>query len=176
MIEIKEFSKVKSDNTESVTFKISVSDKQKLLNDATELDMSLSEFLRIKVLIEDADLKKLISQNRELTNQVKERLVRTKIPLLGQADEHSIVIQSTETGKKVMREFLTELKYRNRIMPQSDYDDDKDIAVALSIIITEELSRYLEEFRGIRKRYKITQLEQFYRLLFKHYYDSVFTK
>ena len=174
MNELIKQNRVKSDNTESVTFKISVSDKQKLIDDAAELRMTLSEYIRIKVLIEDTYLNKLILQNRELSKQVKESMVKLKVPYAGQVNETAILIQSTETGKKVIKQFLNEMKYRNNLLPRGDYDNDHDIACAFSVIIMETFAEMLEEFHGIRNKYKITRLEDFYRLLFKPYYDDVF--
>lgn len=174
MLEINESNQVKSENTESVTFKISVSEKNKVLKEAKELGMSLSEYLRIKVSIEDNDLKELIIQNMDLKHKIKENTVKYRVPAMQNVDDTSIVLQSTKTGKEVLRQMLSELKYRNKLFPRSDYQSHYDISSALSVVISEYCTDIFGELSGLRKKYKITRWEDYYRLLFKPYYEKVF--
>lgn len=174
MLDIHETNQVKSENTESVTFKISVSEKNKLLMEAKELGISLSEYLRIKVSIDDNGVKNLITQNKELKQKIKENTVKNRIPALQNTDDTAIVLQSTKTGKEVLGQMLSELKYRNKLFPRSNYRNDYDIASALSFIIADYCTDIFGELSGIRNKYKITRWEDYYRLLFKPYYEKVF--
>ena len=165
---------VKSENTESVTFKISVSEKNKLLSEAKELSMSLSEYLRIKVSIDDNGVKDLITQNKELKQKIKENTVKNRVPSLQNTDDTTIVLQSTKTGKEVLGQMLSELKYRNKLFPRSDFKNDNDLASGLSVIIAEHCTNIFGELSGIRNKYKITRWEDYFRLLFKPYYKTIF--
>jgi hypothetical protein len=175
MLEINESNQVKSTNTESVTFKISVSEKNKLLIEAKELGMSLSEYLRIKVSIDNNGVKELIIQNNELKQKIKENTVKNRVPSIQNADETSIVLQSTKTGKKVLGQLLFELKYRNKLFPRCYYQNDNEIATGLSVVIAEYCTDTFGDLPEIRNRYKITRWEDYYRLLFKPYYEKVFS-
>jgi len=174
MLDINETNQVKSENTESVTFKISVPEKNKLLMEAKEMGMSLSEYLRIKVSIEDNDLKELILQNKKLKQKIKENTVKYRVSTIHNADDTSIVLQSTKTGKEVLSQMLSELKYRNKLFPMCEYQNDYDIACGLSVVISEYCTDIFGELSGIRNKYKITRWEDYFRLLFKPYYKAIF--
>jgi len=57
---------------------------------------------------------------------------------------------------------------------RSDYRNDYDLASGLSLVIAEHCTDIFGELSGIRNKYKITRWEDYYRLLFKPYYESIF--
>lgn len=164
---------VQEGNSEAVTFKISPENKQKLVKDAEQIGLSLSEYIRIKVLIDDINLKKLISDNLDLQKKVKENLVKATLPITNEVDSQTINLKTTEEGLKVMGILLTELRDREFLMPKKVRYEDNDIANAISVIVFRYLASYLEEFDELRNTYGITSDYQFYELLFKPLYEEV---
>jgi len=79
-----------------------------------------------------------------------------------------------KTGKEVLGQILSELKYRNKLFPRSDYRNDYDLASGLSVVIAEYCTNIFGELSGIRNKYKITRWEDYFKLLFKPYYEAIF--
>jgi len=176
MFEFKKKPEVKSDSTQSVTFKITESDKHKLNITAKELGMTLSEYIRLKVMLDENEWTKLIIENRKLKHQIKEYIIKEKIHSSNKVLDGSIVIQSSETGKEVIKQMLNKLMLRNRLLGKEIIESDFHLTKAFSIIITEELATLLDEMDDIRENYEIKSFEDFYSLLFGFYFDSVFNK
>jgi hypothetical protein len=176
MEELIETTAARSDNNESVTFKISVSDKQKLLRTATDMNMTVSEYIRIKLLMEEEDLHRIIKENKELKQKAKESKVRQQSNRASNSFNDSIIIQSTNTGKEVIGVFLEIMNRRQMLRPKGYRESDLTIGCALSLIIFERLLPLLSELDDIREKYDIIEVEQFYQLLFEPYYATVFPK
>ena len=88
----------------------------------------------------------------------------------------SIVIQSSERGKKVIEQMLNKLRERNKLLGKEPIGNDFLFAKALSIIITEELATLLSGMDDLREDYGIRGIDDFYKLLFGFYFESVFNR
>lgn len=166
----------KSDSTESITFKVSVQDKLKIQDQANSLNLSLSEFIRTKLLMDEESISKIIIENTELKKEMKENLVRATMPNLSDQDENSITLTSTKKGIEIIQLMLREIGGHTTLIPYSNFESKEDIESALCVIIADRLSNYVEDITGLRQVYGINGYEDFLKLLFEPYVDLIFSK
>ena len=164
----------KSENNESITFKISAKDKQKLMQVSSDIGLNLSDYIRIKLFLDEPDLHAIIKENKELKVRAKENLVRQFVVRTVNPEDETITLLMTKKGKVALKELLEEIKPKMNMWPQEVMDNDMIIGSALSYFISERLSLYLSELDDFRIKYGITQFEQFYMLLFEPYYSTIF--
>jgi len=75
MNKLTEQNKILQDTNPTITFKVPTADKSKITAKAAELGMSLSEYIRIKLLLEEPELNAIIRENKERNNRQKKTLL-----------------------------------------------------------------------------------------------------
>jgi hypothetical protein len=173
MNELTEQKEVLNDTNPTITFKAPAADKNKITAKATELGMSLSEYIRIKLLLEEPELNAIIRENKELKQQAKENLVKMDIHSINKPGRDTFTLLTTPDGMELTCQILDDIKYEEDLM-LNDEIDDSNIGCALSIIVAQRLYRALEPMRGLKRKYGVNNFEQFYKLLFKPYYSKVY--
>jgi antitoxin component of RelBE/YafQ-DinJ toxin-antitoxin module len=111
MNELTEQKEVLNDTNPTITFKVPTADKNKITAKAAELGMSLSEWIRIKLLLEEPELNAIIRENKELKQQAKENLVKQDMRMINIPGLDAFNLLTTPEGVKLATQILDELKY-----------------------------------------------------------------
>lgn len=107
--------------TSQITFKLSATEKENILNDATSLGVNLSEYCRIKVISIDSDL--IVIRNKLSRLEKENRVLKVKLNFYKEStiDQNSVVLQFNEKQRLIIDKLF------------ADYHS-KDLSIGANII------------------------------------------
>jgi len=157
---------VKPDENQSVTFKISGSEKENLVRQANEFGVSLSEYIRIKLLLNEEEGQQLYAENQKLKKQLLEYKVKNRSYTAAEATPGTIVLKTTEEGIKLLRDILNNSPWHLEDDDRRSITDEEDIAYAITHIFADHLMDKLWNFPNELCRINIHNVNELREWLF----------
>lgn len=154
-------------NNSILSFKLSQSNKEKLTLQADSLGLSVSEYVRIKLFLDENESLKYYEENEKLKQQIKEYQVKETLHKASKIDPGSIVLQTREGGKELIKLTLNNMLWhlypkRNKII-----ETDNDIIEALLHLLTRQLWDGFCEMPDLIQEYKLHNPVDYYDRVWK---------
>lgn len=169
MNELNSNNTVNQQDNSIVSFKLSKEEKEKLVLQANDIGISLSELIRIKLFLDESEGIKLYEECEDLKQQIKVFKVKEKSYQASKIDPGSIILKTTEEGKEIIRRTLHEMcwniAHNHRVNVETDYE----IAEAITHILTMQLWDEFKEFTGLISKLDIHNPDEFYERIFGFY-------
>ena len=164
---IKLFKKYEPKTTQyhSITFRVDSDDKTKLSQQADEFNISLSEYVRSKALIEDGDLQSILNENTILKNKIKGYENQVESKASNTIDPGIILIQSTEEGKEILKKVLSEISWNRFDYEPGIIENDIQLAKAIGFLLIEQIIEPLGKLPELREKYNLEKVEELFERL-----------
>ena len=154
---------------ESITFKISVANKAILKKVATELGVSLSEYVRIKVMMDESERLKLVQQVRDLKITENEYEIYKRTHDAGVIDPDCIILKTNPEGKSLLMSALNQLQWDNSPLGANRIENDYQLGTHLSQMIIKPFEMAFDKVTRFSRRNRISNSSDLYSKIFGYY-------
>jgi hypothetical protein len=156
---------IKTSQLHSVTFRVTSDDKSKLSKLADELNISLSEYVRKKALMDDKELQNILEKNIKLKQQNKELQIQINSKVTGKKESGTISIHISEENKSLISQILSYSHWNRFTRRLVNIESDYDLEKAILFILVEYLIDPLGDMKGLRSKHNIATPEAlFYKI------------
>lgn len=162
----------KTNQYHSINFRVNSEDKTRLSKQAEKLNISLSEHVRNKAMIENDNMQSILDENARLKNQLKDYNNQIESKSSEAMEEDSLTIKISEENKKILKSILSFIHWNRFAEHPTKYESDLVLAKAFMFIMIEYISEtVLMEMRGLKRTHNISAIEDLYERFAEFYLD-----
>lgn len=159
----------KPNQLHSITFRVTLEDKNKLLRQATGLKISLSEYVRNKAMINETQYQKILDENERFKNQIKEYEITTESKPSQNIEPGSIVFKTTDNIKELLKEVFSQMRWNRFSRIKKEVKNENDLSSAIGFTITEGIVEPMNDMEDLRIKYNINNIEELFNKILVNY-------
>lgn len=153
---------------QSITFRVSPENKAKLSKLAEEHNISLSEYVRRRALMDDSDLHRDLGNNELSHNNESLKYHHHSKPMV-EVKPGTIIFQTTPEGKEILEIVFSNFRWNRFCRTNIRIKDDKDLSAAVGFTVVEGIVGHMNDMSGLIRMYNIESLDGFFRSMLVHY-------
>lgn len=153
---------------QSITFRVSSENKAKLSKLADDQNISLSEYVRRRALMDDSDLHRDLGNSELSPNNESLKNQHYSKPMV-EVKPGMIVFQTTPQGKEILKIVFSNFRWNRFCRTNIRIKDDKDLSAAIGFTVVEGIVGHMDDMSGLRRMYNIESLHGFFRSMLVHY-------
>ena len=159
----------KTNQLHSITFRVSPEDKSKLSKLAEELNITLSEYVRRKALMDDTDSQSFLEENELPKRRNEELKNQLHLKTGAEINPGTIIFQTTPEGKEILKIVFSNIRWNRFSSTNKEIKDDHDLSAAVGFTVLEGIVAQMSDMQGLRRKYNIDSLEGFFKSILVHY-------